>query len=267
MRFRSQWLLTLAALALAVALVGCSKSNAPAAAPASNSAPAAAQNTSAAQSAAPAASYGGGGSRAAARSYRRAARRASAPAAPSAPPAPPPPPPKVTIAAGTHLAIRLNQALGSDISSVDQPFVGEINRPVVVGGQVVVPRGARVNGKVTVAASSGHFKGRSELALALVSLQYNGHTYPLSGVWEVLGPSRGSRSVKMIGGGAGIGALVGALVGHGKGAAIGAAIGAGAGTAGEALTKPTQVDLKSEAVITVTLRRHVRVHPASALLP
>ena len=266
MRFRSHWLLTLAALALAVALVGCSKSNAPAAAPASNSAPAAAQNTSAAESVAPAASSGGS-SRAAARSEQGAAQNSAAQAAPAAPPAPPPPPPKVTIAAGTHLAIRVNQALGSDISSADQPFVGEINRPIVVGGQVVVPRGARVNGKVTVAASSGHFKGRSELALALVSLQYNGHTYPLSGTWEVLGPSRGSRSVKMIGGGAGVGALVGALVGHGKGAAIGAAIGAGAGTAGEALTKPKQVDLQAEAVITVTLRRRVRVHPASALLP
>lgn len=257
MSIRNRWFSVLAALSLAVVLAGCSKSSPNAAAtPAGASAPAAApatssQTASAAQTA-PAA--------AAPRAREAEPRQAEA-----APPAPAPVP-MVTIPAGTELAIRINQSLGSDISSVDQPVIGQINRPVVVGGNVVVPRGARVNGRVTLATSSGHFKGRSELALRLTSLEFNGHDYPISGDWSAVGPSRGSRTAKVIGGGAGIGALVGALVGHGKGAAIGAAIGAGAGTADSALTHGKPVRLNAEAVISVRLANSVTVHPANALL-
>ncbi|MGH9533562.1 MAG: hypothetical protein ACRD2E_01755 [Terriglobales bacterium] len=165
------------------------------------------------------------------------------------------------------MSIRVNQDLGSDISSVDQPFPGTVNRPVVVDGQVVVPRGARVSGEVTVATAAGHFRGRSELALRLVNLQFNGYTYALSGRWEALGPSRGRNSAEKIGGGAGLGALVGALVGHGKAAAIGAAIGASAGAADQSVTHGEPVRLTAEAVIMLALTRSVRVHPASTLLP
>lgn len=255
MSIRNRRFSVLAALSLAVALAGCSKSSpAPAAAPASASNRAAAPAASLAPNAAPAATAAPSG------------RDAEPRQAQAAPPAPAPVP-MVTIPAGTELAIRINQSLGSDISSVDQPVVGQINRPVVVGGNVVVPRGARVNGRVTLASSSGHFKGRSELALRLVSLEFNGQDYPISGDWSAVGPSRGSRTAKVIGGGAGLGALVGALVGHGKGAAIGAAIGAGAGTADSALTNGKPVRLNAEAVINVRLATSVTVHPASALLP
>ncbi|MGH9508223.1 MAG: hypothetical protein ACRD13_14990, partial [Terriglobales bacterium] len=211
----------------------------------------------------PASAQSASGSAAASRRYAPAPQRRQAAPQQAAAPAPVP---MVTIPAGTELAIMINQSLGSDISSVDQPVVGQINRPVVVDGNVVIPRGARVNGRVTVATSSGHFRGRSELALRLVSLEFNGHSYPLSGSWSALGPSRGSRTAKVSGGGAGIGALVGALVGHGKGAAIGAAVGAGAGTADSALTHGKPVDQRPESVITVPLTASVAVHPANALL-
>lgn len=266
---RNRCVSVFAALGLAMALAACSKTS-----PAASSTPTAAQASAAAPSAAAGASNGASsGASAPAQSepapaparYTPAPRRARATAQPAAAPAPQPVP-TVMIPAGTELAIRMNQALGSDISSVDQPVSGQINRPVVVGGNVVVPRGAQVNARVTVASSSGHFKGRSELALKLVSLVFNGHTYPVSGSWSALGPSRGSRTAKVVGGGAGLGALVGALVGHGKGAAIGAAIGAGAGTADSAFTKGKPVRLDAEAVINVHLTTSVTVHPANALL-
>lgn len=256
----------MAAACLVIALAGCSKSKAPATAASSAPAaatPAASSQASSAAPAQPANTQSASGSAVASRHYAPASQQPQAAPQQAAAPAPVP---MVTIPAGTELAIMINQSLGSDISSVDQPVVGQVNRPVVVGGDVVVPRGARVNGRVTVATSSGHFKGRSELALRLVSLEFNGHTYPLSGEWYALGPSRGSRTAKVIGGGAGIGALVGALVGHGKGAAIGAAIGAGAGTADSALTTGKPVDLSPESVINVRLTSSVSVHPANALL-
>lgn len=199
------------------------------------------------------------------RPARHRTERASAPSAPPAPAAAPAPPPPVTIAAGTRFDVRLNQALSSDKSSPGDSFAGVLATPVVVNGQVVVPQGATVGGTVSLAASSGHIKGRSELALRLSRLSYNGQTYSLSARWSEVGPSRGSRSAKTIGGGAGLGALIGALAGHGKGAAIGAAAGAGAGLAAEEFTKPKQIALPAETVVRFALSAPVDVTAATAV--
>lgn len=186
----------------------------------------------------------------------------SAAATSSAPPAPQP----VTIPSGTALSVRLSQALSSDRSAAGDSFAGVISSPVAIGDQVVIPRGASVSGTVSLAASSGHIKGRSELALKITQISYNGQSYDVNGRWSEVGPSRGSRSAKAIGGGAGLGALVGALAGGGKGAAIGALAGAGAGVAGEELTKPKQISLPAETVVHFVLSAPVQVTPATAVI-
>ncbi|MGH9542974.1 MAG: hypothetical protein ACRD2H_13965 [Terriglobales bacterium] len=213
----------------------------------------------------PAATAPASESAAARRPARHRAERARAQDAQSAPSAAPAPPPPVTIAAGTHFDVRLNQALSSDKSAAGDSFAGVLATPVVVNGQVVVPQGATAGGTVSVAASSGHIKGRSELALHLTRLSYNGQTYSVNARWSEVGPSRGSRSAKTIGGGAGLGALIGALAGHGKGAAIGAAAGAGAGVAAEEFTKPKQITLPAETVVKFALSAPVDVTAATAV--
>lgn len=202
------------------------------------------------------------------REARRRSRRSNATASNSAPApnTPPPSAPPVEVPAGTSLAVRVNQALSSDQSSAGQSFAGVLSQPVVVNGEIVVPQGAAVGGTVSVAASSGHIKGRSEMALRLTSLSYNGQSYDIAARWSEVGPSRGSRSAKVIGGGAGLGALIGALAGHGKGAAIGAVAGAGAGTAAELVTKPKQITLPAETVVHFVLSAPVSVTAATAIL-
>ncbi|HEY8055440.1 MAG TPA: BON domain-containing protein [Terriglobales bacterium] len=188
------------------------------------------------------------------------ARTATA-AAPAAPPAPA----TVEISSGTDLHVRLSQALNSSNAQAGQAWQGQISEPVRVNGEIAVPQGAAVSGTIVAADSAGHFKGQSRLVLKLTALEFNGASYDLASR-EVtrLSSSRGTRSAETIGGGAAVGALIGALAGHGKGAAIGAVAGAGAGTAAQALTKPPEVNLPAETVLSFALSAPLKVVPAAS---
>ncbi len=71
-------------------------------------------------------------------------------AAPVASPAQqaPPPPAVVDLPAGTNLRVRLDQDLGSKISSPGDTFNATVADDVVVNGQTVIARGARAEGTV-----------------------------------------------------------------------------------------------------------------------
>lgn len=171
----------------------------------------------------------------------------------------------VEVESGTTLHVRLGRSLSSTDASEGQPFEGTLSSPVLVNGQVAIPKGASVSGHVTAADSAGHFKGQSRLAVTLDSVSYNGQTYDLhTHAITRLAASRSTRSEEAIGGGTAVGALIGALAGHGKGAAIGAVSGAGAGTAAQALTKPAEVTLPAETVLRFTLSSAIQVVPAGS---
>lgn len=229
-------------------------------------------NTPAAPANAPANAMSGASAPSQAMSGAPAPRRARSSANRSAPSAPAPAPAPaiqaaapVQVEAGTPLEVRLNHALSSANASAGQGWSGTLAQPVRVNGQIAIPRGATVTGQIVAADSAGHFKGQSRLVLSLTTLAYNGQSYGLT-TTEIsrLAASRTTRSTEAIGGGAALGALVGALVGHGKGAAIGAVTGAGAGTAAQALTKPAEVNLPAETVLSFTLRQPVQVVPAAS---
>src|SRR5207244_2524448 len=117
-----------------------------------------------------------------------------------------------------------------------------------------------IEGRVVDAKSAAHFKGNSELALELVQLSYNGHTYQLdSSRWQKQGAGRGKRTAVMVGGGAALGAAIGAIAGGGKGAAIGAGAGAATGTGVKAVTKGEKVELPSETMLDFELQNPVTV--------
>lgn len=171
----------------------------------------------------------------------------------------------VEVEAGTPIAIRLSQPLSSADASAGQSFGGTVEAPVRVNGEIAIPRGATVTGTVAAADSAGHFKGQSRLVLRLSQLRFDGQDYGLrTHTLTRVASSRGKRSAVAIGGGAALGAVIGALAGHGKGAAIGAVSGAGAGTAAEALTKPAEVELPAETVLSFSLASSLQVVPAGA---
>ena len=186
-----------------------------------------------------------------------------APATTPPPPPPPPPPPQpvtVTVPESTIVTVRTIDAIDSSTSSTGETFRGSLDAPIVVGDQVVVPKGLNVTLKLVNASSAGKFKGSSELTVSLESFTYQGKTYTLatSDVQEK-GASRGKRSAAVIGGGAALGALIGGLAGGGKGAAIGAGVGAGGGNAVQAMTRGQQVKIPSETRLDFTLHAPVAV--------
>ena len=169
----------------------------------------------------------------------------------AAPPPPPPPPPPVSIAAGTSLAIRIDQRIRVKTAHAGDKFTGEVVEPVIASdNSVLVPKGALVGGVVDVAHKRGHFKGRSELELQLTSLTLNGKDYQLTTRdLERTKKGKGKRSTAMIGGGAGLGMLIGGVATGGVGLVVGGLVGAGAGTAAAGMSGNKDIDIKAESVV------------------
>jgi hypothetical protein len=156
----------------------------------------------------------------------------------------------VTIPDGTSLSIRLIDSIDSDRNKPGDTFSATLESPLVAEGRVVAPKNADVEGRVEELQSAGHFAGRSEIALVLTKLSFNGRTYEIgTDEYTQEGNSRGKRTAATVGGGAAVGALIGGLTGGSKGALIGAGLGAGAGTGVQAVTKGQQIRLASESIL------------------
>ncbi len=102
------------------------------------------------------------------------------------PPPPPrqaPPPPSqrsapvamegVTIPADTAITVRMIDSVNSETSRLGQTYMASLDEPIVVNGQVAVPRGADVITKLVDDQSAGKLAGRTVLTLALVSMRVN----------------------------------------------------------------------------------------------
>ena len=162
-------------------------------------------------------------------------------------PPPPPKPKKVVVPEGTSIQVVTIDSIDSKKDTVGGTFMASLYSPLTVGEQVVAPKGSNVSIKLLGAATSGNFKGKSELHLALDSIEAQGKRYPVqSSTYSEVGKSQGKQTAKKVGVGAAVGATIGAIAGGGKGAAIGAGVGAGAGTAAQVLTKGDQVNVPSE---------------------
>ena len=180
--------------------------------------------------------------------------------------APPPKPKPVVIPAGTVIAVRLQQALGSKTSQEGEHFEASVAAPVMIDGKTIVPTGSTAYGRVTQAHAAGKFKGGATLAVELTDLRVNGLDYPIQSTAAAqTSKGKGKRTATMIGGGAGGGALIGGLAGGGKGAAIGALVGAGAGTVGSAFTGGNRdISLPAESALSFELTAPVTIKPSGS---
>ncbi len=179
--------------------------------------------------------------------------------------APPPPPPaprfrEVTLPAGTELPLKLESALASDTSAVEDPVRASLRRSVVIDEVTVLPAGTDLRGVVTGVQRSAKVKGRASLAFRFTSLAVDDESYDIrtsSVAREAAGTKK--KDATKIGIGAGAGAIIGGIVGGGKGAAIGAAVGGGAGTGMVLATRGEEVRLAAGTPVTVTLSEALTV--------
>jgi hypothetical protein len=163
-------------------------------------------------------------------------------------------PEALVVPAGSHIVVRLGQAVGSKISTSGQAFSATVAQPVEVNGKAVIPAGAEASGTVAEAVPLGRFKGGARLQVALDTIKVGGNTYKVqtSAVTQSA-QGKGKRTAVAVGGGAGLGAIIGGLAGGGKGAAIGVLAGAGAGTAGAAFTGNKDIVLPAESALSFKL--------------
>ena len=158
------------------------------------------------------------------------------------------------------LHVRLAETLDTTRNRTGDRFAATLDQPVTVDGNVVLPKGANLSGRVEASAPSGRLKGRAVMNLTLDSLEFNGKKYELK--TSHVGRSSSShkkRNLGFIGGGAGAGALIGGLAGGPAGAAIGAGAGAGAGTAAAAFTGKKNVRIPVETRLSFQLRAAVKL--------
>ena len=181
---------------------------------------------------------------------------------PSTPP-PPPPPQKVTIPAGTTLAVRLVDAIDSEKNQPGETFRATLNSPLAVDGEIAIPAGYDVEGHLVDVKSAGKFAGQSVVVLQLDRISVGGRSYSVqTDQYKRQGSSRGKNTAEKVGAGAAIGAIIGGIAGGGKGAGIGAAAGGGLGGGVQAATKGQQIKLPSETVLNFTLQNPLTVIPA-----
>jgi hypothetical protein len=161
---------------------------------------------------------------------------------------------EVTLPAGTTLRLRLQSAVASDSSRVEDTVRAELTQAVSADGATVLPAGTQVAGNVTDVERSGRVKGRARIGYRFNSLTHDSERYdiataPLSHQAEA---TKGEDATK-IAVGAGAGAAVGALLGGGDGAAKGAAIGGAGGTGVVLATRGEEVRLGPGATVTTRL--------------
>ena len=176
------------------------------------------------------------------------------------------------MASGTMIRVRLLNDLSSSFSKAGEPFRARVASDVLAGGQVVIPAGAEIDGRVTE-VSRGHFGGSGSMRLQpeRVTLP-DGSSYQLhamvsstpstpnrvQGEGEIIPDPGIKRAGIEYGGAIGAGAVTGAYLGGPVGALVGGLVGAGAVTTHLLVSHP-QVHLDEGSYMTLMLTHRMHL--------
>ncbi|MGD0095596.1 MAG: hypothetical protein ABSB60_03825 [Terracidiphilus sp.] len=178
---------------------------------------------------------------------------------------------------GTTIRVELLDRLSTESTEKGQTFRSHVASDVFEGGQVLIPAGAEIDGRVAE-VSTGHLGGRGSMRLIPETVILpNGSRYTLraelsgtpgsrtrvGGEGTVLPASRLKRDSFEYGGAVGGGAITGAIVAGPVGALTGSLIGAGAVTAHLLVNHP-QATLEPGTVLLFTLSESLFLAPEGA---
>ena len=187
----------------------------------------------------------------------------------------PEPLPPGTLGEGTLLRVRLIDELSSSFAQRGQPFRSRVATDVMQDGQVVIPAGSEIDGRVAD-VSTGHFGGHGSLLLRPETVTLaDGSSYKLHAVvhstpgsntrvgseGDIRPGSRVKRDSIEYGAVVGTGAITGAVIGGPVGALAGSLVGAGVVTVHLLVSHP-QANLEAGTVLILTLAEQMRLVPA-----
>jgi hypothetical protein len=170
----------------------------------------------------------------------------------------------VTIPPGALVRVSLIEGLDTKHTKAGTIFDAIVLNDISADGEVAIPRGATVQGRVVESKNSGPLGGHGDLTLELTQVNLNGRVYPLvSDTWSSTGRDKTGQTVGSAVGMGAFGALLGAVAGGGAGAAIGAAAGGAAGIGASAASGGARVVIPSEAILSFHLTQPAPVQTVS----
>jgi hypothetical protein len=187
----------------------------------------------------------------------------------------PTPLPPGTLSEGAVIRVRLMDRLSTAMNQSGDPFRTRVVSDVIQDGQVLIPAGAEIDGKID-SVSSGHFAGHGSMRLqpevVILADGSRFHLYAqttgapgsndrVGGEGNVTPGSRLKKVGIEYGAGAGAGVVTGAIIAGPGGALAGGIIGASVITV-HLLTDHPQATLEDGAVLLFTLNEPLHLVPA-----
>jgi len=161
----------------------------------------------------------------------------------------------VTVAAGTQLAVNLEDAYSTKTNAVGQPVSARLASDLVAGGRVVARAGAPIRGSITeVTSGSDKIGAVPALKIDFTELvMADGSTMAVNARINQKGQSEKGRDTAKIAGGTAAGAIIGHQINDGSGKVIGGIVGGAAGAIAAKKTG-TEVEIPAGSVLQANLR-------------
>jgi hypothetical protein len=197
---------------------------------------------------------------------RPAPREPAPQPAPTPEPAPQPQFASSTVPMGTSMSLTLNQTLSTETNKVGDAFTATLQQAVMdANGNVIVPAGATIRGRMTQVDKSGHVGATGIIKLAFESVSFGGRSYPIDATVVRANPVRQNRTsvqeqAAKVAAGAAAGAVLGRVLGRDTRSTIqGAAVGAAAGTAIAMGTADVDVVLPAGSEMLIRLETPIEI--------
>ena len=170
-----------------------------------------------------------------------------------------------SIPAGSEISLASNSRICTNTHRIGQRFSATVSNSVTGSNGAVIPAGATATVEITELNRSENANDEIRMGFRIVSVTFNGRTYPLDATTTYANVDRvrnqpKEKDVQKVVGGAAIGAILGQVLGKDtKSTVIGAATGAAAGTAAAAATSNYEGCVASGGRITVRLDASAQV--------
>jgi type IV secretion system protein VirB10 len=176
---------------------------------------------------------------------------------------------KITVPAGTRVAVVLENGISTRSAKAGDSLYFRTSFPIAQNNRIVVPVGSYLRGELLESKRPGRIKGRGEFRMKLNTLIFpNGYTVDLNAAprsadtggketmdseGKVTGESGKGKDVGTVATTTVAGAGIGAIAGGAKGAGIGAGIGGLAGLGAVLLTRGPEAQLPRGSTLDIVL--------------